>query len=102
MAKTHDIGKFYWHGINYGFKPKELFEKAESREIEAPFRIGKGIALRVPFSTRGIVMGWWRKSGLSESQALTYAVNGRGLKTDEVNWDHIRYGAKTDDKIKEA
>ena len=93
---------FYWHSINYGYKPKELFEKAESREIEPPFRAGKGLAIRFPFSKRGLVIGLWRKTGLSELQALTYAVNGRGLNKDEVNWDHIRYGAKTDDKIKEA
>jgi hypothetical protein len=103
MAQTHDIGSFYWHTINYGFKPKELWEKAESQEIDPPFRHGKGIAIRVPFTTRGVVLAKWKKTGFSEAEALTYAVNGRGLKLDEVNWDTIRYGAEDDkSKIQEA
>jgi len=93
LAKTHDIGPLYWHPIKYGFKPKEFFEKAESQEIEEPFRHGKGIAVRLPLSKLGLVVGIWKKTGFSEREALTYAVNGRGLAQDEVNWDNIRYGA---------
>jgi hypothetical protein len=102
MAQTHDIGNLYWHAIKYNAKPKEFFEKAESQEIEPPFRTGKGFAIRFPFSKRGLVFGWWKKSGFEESQALTYAVNGRGLTKNEVDWDHIRYGAKNEDTVKKA
>lgn len=102
MAKTRDIGQIYWHTIKYGIKPKELHEKAETQEIEFPFRNGKGIALRLPFSRHGLVIGKWKKTGFTESEALTYAVNGRSLARGEVDWDHIRYGAKEDANIQEV
>ena len=96
MAQTRDIGPVYWHGIKYAVKPKELFEKAESQEIERPFRHGKGIAIRLPFSKLGLVIGLWKKTGFTEGEALTYAVNGRSLIKDEVDWDIVRYGVKKD------
>lgn len=102
MARTHDIGYTYWHTIVYGLKPKELFEKAESQEIEMPFRKGRGIAIRLPFTRLGLVVGRWKDTDFNESQALTYAVNGRGLTTNEVDWDYIRYGAKNESTVQEA
>ena len=103
MAQTKDIGSLYWHGITYPVKPKELYEKAESQEIDFPFRHGKGIALRLPFSRKGLVIGKWRKTGFTEGEALTYAINGRSLAKDELDWDNIRLGADNDsDTIQEA
>jgi hypothetical protein len=96
MAKTKDLGIFYWHGITYSFKPKELIEKAETQEIESPFRHGRGVALRLPLSKRGVVVGKWSKTGFTEGEALTYAINGRSLTKDEVDWDNIRLGAAND------
>lgn len=89
---TKDFGPFYAHGITYGKKPKELFEKAESQEIELPFRRGAGIAVRFPFTRKAIVLGKWKETGYTESEALTYAINGRPLLKNEINWDAIRFG----------
>jgi hypothetical protein len=103
MAQTRDIGQFYWHGIKYSVKPKELKEPAETQEIDPPFRFGKGYAFRLPFSRRGLVIGRWRETGFNEHEALTFAVNGRGLTKDEIDLDYIRYGAKDDsDKVQKA
>jgi hypothetical protein len=96
MANTKDIGSLYWHPTSYKIKPKELWEKAESQETEYPFRRGAAIIVRLPFSKKALVMGIWKETGFSESEALTSAVNGRGLTKNEVDWDLIRQGAEDD------
>ena len=88
--RTRDIGNFYWHNLTYPYKPKGLWETADTQEIDPPFRRGHGLAIRVPFTRKAIVIGRWKETGYSENQALTYAINGRGLKKDEVDWDVIR------------
>jgi len=88
--QTKDIGNFYWHRLAYPVKPKGLVERAHSQELDHPFRRGMGIAIRFPFSKKAIVLGIWRKTGYTESEALTYAIKGRGLPKSEVNWDYIR------------
>ena len=88
--QTKDFGTFYWHSLTYPYKPKGLYEKADTQEIDPPFRRGKGLAFRFPFSKKAIVIGKWKKTGYTESEALTYAIKGRGLKKEEINWDFIR------------
>jgi hypothetical protein len=96
MAKTHDVGNFYWHLMTYPVKPPVVIERAETQEIDDPYRFGKGWCLRLPFTRQSIVLGKWIKR-YSESQALTNAVNGRAMKQDEVDWDTIRFGAPYED-----
>ena len=93
MAKTHDIGKFYWHTLVYPVKPPVIIDKAETQEIEHPFRGGHGWCFRLPFTRLSLVIGKWTKQ-YDESSALTRAIVGRGMKQDEVDWDMIRYGAE--------
>jgi hypothetical protein len=92
MAKTRDIGPLYWHFMVYPVKPPVLWEKAETQEIDGQFRFGSGFALRLPFTRLSIIIGRWVRQ-LSESQALTNAIKGRAMTEDEVNWDHVRFGA---------
>jgi len=89
MAKTHDVGKFYWHTLVYPIKFKGFTDKAETQEIEHPYRAGNGVAIRLPLTRLAIVVGKWGKS-LPEGEALTRAIVGRGMKFDEVDWDTIR------------
>ena len=96
MAQTHDIGNVYWHTLVYPSKPKGLISKAETQEIEEPYRFGKGTCIRIPFTRLSLVLGLWVKE-YSENQALTNAINGRGMKQSEVDWDTIRYGADYND-----
>jgi len=95
MAKTHDVGSFYWHTMVYPVKPPVVFEKAETQEIEEPYRFGKGYCIRVPFTRLSLVLGKWVKQ-YSESEALTVAINGRAMQKEEVDWDYIRFGAEHD------
>lgn len=96
MAKTHTVGKYFWHGFIYPIKPPVLFEKSETQEIEEPYRGGHGYAIRLPLTRLALVVGKWTNQ-YSESMALTRAINGRAMSQNEVDWDHIRYGADIDD-----
>jgi hypothetical protein len=79
----------------YPVKPPVLWEKAETQEIDFPFRGGVGVSIRLPFTRLALVIGHWNAS-YDESQALTNAVRGRALPEEEVNWDHVRFGAQDD------
>jgi len=96
MAKTHDIGNFYWHTMVYPVKPPVVFDRAETQEIEEPYRGGKGWAVRLPFTRLSLVVGMW-KERYSEGVALTRAINGRGIEENAVDWDTVRYGANYED-----
>ena len=97
MAKTHDFGKkYYWHSMTYPVKPPVVLERAETQEIEDPYRFGKGWCLRLPLTRKAVVVGKWIKQ-YEESTALTVAINGRSMKQEEVDWDTIRYGVSLDD-----
>jgi hypothetical protein len=93
VAATKDLGPFYCHPLTYPVKPRGLIERAFSQEIEGQYRKGYGVSIRAPFTKKALVLGVWKKTGYTESQGLTYAINGRGLMNEEVNWDFIRYGA---------
>jgi hypothetical protein len=93
MAKTHDVGKFYWHTMVYPVKPPVLLERAETQEIDGPYRGGHGWCLRLPFTRVSLVVGKWTKH-YDESSGLTRAIVGRAMKQDEVDWDMIRFGAE--------
>jgi len=93
MAKTHDVGNYYWHTMVYPVKPPSIAEKAETQEIDGLYRGGHGWAIRLPFTRYALVIGKWTKA-YDESSALTRAVIGRAMKQDEVDWDRIRFGAE--------
>lgn len=89
MANTHNVGKFYWHTLMYPIKFKGFKDRAETQEIEPPYREGAGFAYRIPFTKRAIVVGRWIKKH-DERIALTRAINGRAMEQEEVDWDTIR------------
>lgn len=95
MAKTRDVGHFYWHVLIYPVKPPVLFERAETQEIDGKYREGSGMAFRFPFTRLALVVGRWIKEH-DERVALTRAINGRAMAQDEVNWDAVRFGVEDD------
>lgn len=82
--------------MTYPVKPPVVLERAETQEIEDPYRFGKGWCLRLPLTRKAVVVGKWIKQ-YEESTALTVAINGRSMKQEEVDWDTIRYGVSLDD-----
>jgi hypothetical protein len=97
MAATHDMGSYYWTTIKYLRRPRVIVERAESQEIDFPFRRGLGVAFRLPFSTLGIVVGKWISTAPSESHALSYAIGGRVVSENELDWDYVRFGVDEDE-----
>lgn len=89
-----EFGNTYWHTLTYPVKPKGLWEKAYTQEIDEPFRAGEAVAIRLPFTCKAVVIGRWVGSH-AESEALTYAIRGRYLGDDELDWDVLRYGTET-------
>ena len=98
MANPRDIGPFYWHTLVYPVKPKELWEKAETQEIDTPFRGGVGVSIRLPLTRLALVVGKWT-SRFEESQALTNAIRGRALPEEEIDWDFVRYGVNEGEDV---
>lgn len=91
MAELHSVHKIYWQWLTYPFNPKKFLDISETQEIEAPYRHGYGKAIHVPFTKKVLVIGKW-SSTKQESEALTYAIGGRIISDDELDWDNIRLG----------
>jgi len=96
MANPRDIGPFYWHPLVYPVKPPVLWERAETQEIDYPFRGGAGVAIRLPFTRLALVLGKWIAQ-YEEGVALTNAIRGRALPEEELDWDYVRFGAPEGD-----
>jgi hypothetical protein len=90
-TEPKEFRNFYWHPLEYPTKPKGLWEKAETQEIDEPFRSGSGWAIRLPLTRKAMVIGTW-KAAYSESEALTYAIRGRYVEDHELDWDAVRFG----------
>lgn len=90
-----ELGRIYWHALTYPSKPKVLIERAQTQEIDEPYRHGTGWAIRLPFTCKAIVVGLWGES-LGESQALSVAIGGRYLPDDQLDWDVVRYGLEVE------
>lgn len=89
MANPRSVGPFYWHPLRYLVKPTVFIDPAETQEIDEPFRRGRGYAVRFPLTKHAIVLGHWQSSH-TESEALTYAISGRAMSEEEVNWEFVR------------
>jgi len=96
MAKTRDIGNFYWHPMVYPVKPPVLLDRAETQEIDGKYRGGKGWAIRLPFTRLSLVIGKWGQA-YEERAALTRAINGRAIEETAFDWDTVRFGAEYED-----
>lgn len=91
--QPHELGRVYWHKLVYPTKPKSLVERAETQEIDEPFRSGAGFAIRIPFLRTALVVGRWTHR-LLENEALSVAIRGRYLPEDQVDWDLVRFGGQ--------
>lgn len=90
MARTHDLGPFFYHLCRFSSEHRvPLAGRIPSQEINPPFRSSNARFLRLPFTLGlrasvtqfplGIVWGVWRYSEVDEEQALMVAMSGYGL-----------------------
>lgn len=85
MAQTHDLGRLYVTKTTFPeLEELPLAVRGWTAETDEPWRIGKCLILRVPFSRTGLAIGWWG-APTSEYEALTLATGMRQLTDEEVD-----------------
>lgn len=77
MAQTFDVGRLFLHVLKV--EPGPLVHFGTSQEIERPFRRSRVVVVRLWPLRRALAIGWWRKTGFTEEQALTKALQGYGI-----------------------
>jgi len=77
MAQTFDVGRLFLHLVN--LKGGPLLHLGKSQEIERPFRSSGVVVIRLFPLRKGLVLGWWRNTGLSEQEALIKALQAWGV-----------------------
>lgn len=65
MPETHDLGPLYVSHMRYLHKKAApvLAERGTTHEIEHPWRRGRALVFRVPFTLLGLVVGLWGRPG---------------------------------------
>lgn len=74
MTDTRDLGRAFLHPISLRSE-SPLVHIATTHEVDHPYRISKSLVLRL-WRSKGLVLGWWRKTGRSEEVALLEALQG--------------------------
>lgn len=77
-TETHDIGRFFWHTIRLE-KGSPFFHRHPTHEIDPPYRFSNSLLIRMPFTSYGIVLGWWHTVARTEEQAILAGMSGREL-----------------------
>lgn len=79
MPNVTQLGPtLYAHRMEYPTKNFPVFDRGDTQEIDWPFRTGKAIVTRIPFTRRAIVVGRWIGKR-SEEDALTSAIHARSI-----------------------
>lgn len=79
MPNVHHLGsKIYAHLMEYPTKKFPVIDVGDTQEIDWPFRTGKAIVTRIPFTRRAVVIGRWIGSS-TEHAALTSAIKARSI-----------------------
>lgn len=85
MAETKDFGRLFVHMIRV-LPGTVLVHRAQTVEIEPPYRFGRPLVIRLPFG-RALVIGWWLASNWDEEEALFEAVSGWGIDPYDEEMD---------------
>lgn len=91
-VETHGIGRFFYHSISLK-KSSPLVHRYPTHEVDHPYRWANSVILRLPWSSKGLTVGWWHNTGRTEEQALIDAMEGRKMDHEEFSdaeKQHIR------------
>lgn len=80
--ETHGIGRLFFHTIGLQ-KKSDLFHFFPTHEIDPPYRWSKSLVMRFPGTTKGLVVGWWRKTIRTEDEAVLAGMQGRDMSYKE-------------------
>lgn len=85
MPNVAHIGsKFFAHRMDYPSRKFPLAEPGFTQEIDYPYRTGKSLVMRLPFSTHAVCVGVWVGQE-AEDEALTRAIGARWIGEDDVS-----------------
>lgn len=90
--KKHDLGPFFWHTIRLQ-KKSAIFHRYPSHEVDEPYRWSNSLIVRIPWTSYGFVLGFWRTTDRTEEQMLLEALEGRQMTDEEFSDNekaHIR------------
>ena len=89
MAKITDVGPFaYVQRLYWTLENPPLWHLDVTNEIEYPFRRGRCLVLRVPFTKRAFAVGLWGERQ-AEQEALLAAMGGRITRNNGVVLDEL-------------
>lgn len=92
MAEAHDIGKrHYWHTMNVPARGP-LATSDFTYEIDDPYRMGRALILRAPFTGWCLVVGHW-VGRVPEEEALRAGAQMRDVDADAQTvrgWTRVR------------
>lgn len=90
MSEVREIGRsFYVQKLYYITKPAPLVDMVATNEIHPPYRTGRALALRVPFTKIALILGRWVDAHRSEQDALLAAMRGRVTQDNAVNLSEV-------------
>jgi hypothetical protein len=79
MPNVTQLGpRIYSHPMEYPTTKFPVVDVGQTQEIDWPFRTGKGLVLRLPFTRRALVVGVWTGKQ-DETSALTNAIGARSI-----------------------
>lgn len=83
-VETHEIWRLFFHSISLK-KKSSLIHRYPTHEVDEPYRWSNSVILRLPGSSKGLTVGWWRNTGRTEEQALIDAMEGRKMDHEEFS-----------------
>ena len=83
--KTNDIGPLFFAPAKFqtNLDRLPLFGTLPSQESEPPYRRATTLFARIPYTDKGIIVGWWRRSKTDPDSALMNAIAGAGFDLDD-------------------
>lgn len=82
--KVHELGPLFVHSIKLQ-KKSAIFHRYPSHEVEEPYRWSNSLIVRIPWSSYGFVLGFWRTTDRTEEQMLLAALEGRQMTDEEFS-----------------
>jgi hypothetical protein len=76
--------KFFKHSLRYPSRKAPFAELGITQESEAPWRRGRSVVLRRPFSTRAVAIGVWRDAGTEDDFH-------RAAGTRPIDWKNLEF-----------
>jgi hypothetical protein len=100
--ETHGFWRFFYHSIQLKLDSK-ILHLHPTHEIDEPYRWSKSLILRLPRTTRGLVLGWWRNITRTEEEAILAGMQGREMTYLELVEEQSDYDEvfESQDSIRE-